>query len=65
MIANLVLVESLDNLRTVAKGGVTQAQAFAALRADIPKLFPENPTMADIKAVTDSDDWKDSTVRLA
>jgi len=59
MITNLVLVDSLDNLRTVAKGGVTQAQAFANLRADIPKLFPEHPTTAEIKAVTDTDDWKE------
>lgn len=59
MITNLVLVDSLDNLRTIAKGGVTQAQAFANLRADIPTLFPEHPTTAEIKAVTDSDDWKE------
>jgi len=59
MITNLVLVDSLDNLRTIAKGGVSQAQAFAALRADIPTLFPENPTTAEIKAVTDSDDWRE------
>ena len=59
MITNLVLVDSLDNLRTIAKGGVSQAQAFAALRADIPTLFPEHPTTAEIKAVTDSDDWRE------
>lgn len=59
MITNLVLVDSLDNLRAIAKGGVTQAQAFADLRADIPTLFPEHPTTAEIKAVTDSDDWKE------
>ena len=66
MIANLVLVDSLDNLRTIAKGGVSQAQAFAALRADIPTLFPVEPRQADIKAVTDSDDWKefDTQARL-
>ena len=57
MITNVVLADSLENLRTVAKGGVTQAQAFASLRADIPTLFPERPTTADIKAVTDSNEW--------
>ena len=66
MITNLVLSDSLDNLRTIAKGGVTQAQAFADLRDDIPTLFPERPTMADIKAVIDSDEWKefDAQARL-
>jgi len=66
MIANLVLVDSLNNLRTIAKGGVSQAQAFANLRADIPTLFPTEPRQADIKAVTDSDDWKefDTQARL-
>jgi hypothetical protein len=59
MISNLILVDSLDNLRTIAKGGVSQAQAFANLRADIPTLFPVEPTMAQIKVVTDSDDWKE------
>ena len=59
MISNLILVDSLDNLRTIAKGGVSQAQAFANLRADIPTLFPVKPTMAQIKTVTDSDDWKE------
>lgn len=59
MISNLILVDSLDNLRTIAKGGVSQAQAFANLRADIPTLFPAKPTMAQIKTVTDSDDWKE------
>ena len=59
MISNLILVDSLDNLRTIAKGGVSQAQAFANLRADIPTLFPVEPTMAQIKTVTDSDDWKE------
>lgn len=65
MITNLVLADSLDNLRTIAKGGVSQAQAFANLRADIPTLFPEHPTMAEIKAVTDTDDWRefDTTAR--
>lgn len=66
MITNLTLATSLDNLRTIAKGGVTQAQAFANLRDDIPTLFPEHPTTAEIKAVTDSDDWKefDSQARI-
>ena len=66
MITNLVLNDSLANLRTVASGGVSQAQAYASLRADIPTLFPEHPTTAEIKAVTDSDEWKefDSQARL-
>ena len=59
MITNYLLTDSLDNLRTIANGGVSQAQAFAQLRADIPALFPEHPTMADIKVVTDSADWKE------
>ena len=59
MITNLVLSDSLDNLRTIAKGGVSQAQAFAALRADIPTLFPERPTTAEIESVTGTDDWKE------
>jgi hypothetical protein len=48
----------LDDLRTVAQGGVTQAQAFANLRETVPALFPIEPTQADIKAVTDSPEWK-------
>ena len=65
MITNLILVDSLNDLRHIAKGGVTQAQAFANLRADLPTLFPEHPTVAEIKAVTDTDDWKefDTTAR--
>ena len=65
MITNLVLVDSLNDLRHIAKGGVTQAQAFANLRADLPTLFPKHPTTAEIKAVTDTDDWKefDTTAR--
>jgi len=61
MITNLVLNDCLTNLRTVASGGISQAQAYAALRCDIPTLFPEHPTMAEIKAVTDTDDWKEFT----
>ena len=61
MISNYLLTDSLNNLRTIADGGISQAQAFAQLRADIPALFPEHPTMADIKAVTDTDDWKEFT----
>ena len=66
MITNLVLNDSLTNLRTVASGGVSQAQAYASLRADIPTLFPKRPTTAEIKAVTDSNEWKefDSQARL-
>lgn len=65
MITNLILSDSLNALRQIAKGGVTQAQAFANLRADLPTLFPEKPTMVEIKAVTDTDDWKefDTTAR--
>jgi hypothetical protein len=48
----------LDDLRTVAQGGITQAQAFANLRESVPALFPIEPTQADIKAVTDSPEWK-------
>jgi len=48
----------LSDLRTVAQGGVTQAQAFANLRESVPALFPVEPTQADIKAVTDSPEWK-------
>jgi hypothetical protein len=59
MISNLVLNEILTNLRKVAKGDSTKAEAFAQIRADVPTLFPEYPTMADIKAVTDSDEWKE------
>jgi hypothetical protein len=48
----------LDDLRTVAQGGVTQAQAFANLRETVPALFPIEPTQAGIKAVTDTPEWK-------
>ncbi len=48
----------LDDLRTVAQGGVTQAQAFANLRESVPALFPVEPKQVDIKAVTDSPEWK-------
>ena len=48
----------LADLDTVAQGGVTQAQAFANLRESIPALFPVEPTQAEIKAVTDSPEWK-------
>jgi hypothetical protein len=61
MISNYLLTDSLTNLRTIAEGGVSQAQAYANLRADIPALFPEHPTMAEIKAVTDTDDWREFT----
>ena len=49
----------LDSLRTVAAGGVTQAQAFANLRDSVPTLFPECPTMMEIKAVTDSPEFRE------
>ena len=48
----------LDDLRTVAQGGVTQAQAFANLRETVPALFPIEPKQSDIKAVTDTPEWK-------
>jgi hypothetical protein len=48
----------LDDLRTVAQGGVTQAQAFANLRESVPALFPVEPKQVDIKTVTDSPEWK-------
>lgn len=65
MITNLILADILDNLRTVAKGGVSQAQAYANLRESVPALFPAEPTQADIKAVTDTDEFKefDATAR--
>ena len=65
MITNLILADILDNLRTVATGGVSQAQAYANLRESVPALFPESPTQADIKAVTDTDEFKefDTTAR--
>lgn len=59
MITNLVLNDILTNLRKVAKGDSTKAEAFAQIRADVPTLFPEHPTTAEIKAVTDSDEWKE------
>lgn len=59
MITNLVLNDILTNLRKVAKGDSTKAEAFAQIRADVPALFPEHPTTAEIKAVTDSDEWKE------
>ena len=57
MITNLVLNDILTNLRKVAKGDSTKAEAFAQIRADVPTLFPEHPTTAEIKAVTDSNEW--------
>jgi hypothetical protein len=56
---NLSLYQNiLDDLRTVAQGGITQAQAFANLRESVPALFPIEPTQAEIKAVTDTPEWK-------
>jgi hypothetical protein len=56
---NLSLYQNiLDDLRTVAQGGITQAQAFANLRESVPALFPVEPKQVDIKAVTDSPEWK-------
>jgi len=48
----------LADLETVAQGGITQAQAFANLRESVPALFPVEPKQVDIKAVTDSPEWK-------
>ena len=59
MITNQTLQFCLNYVATVANGETAKAEAFAALRADIPTLFPEHPTTAEIKAVTDSADWKE------
>jgi hypothetical protein len=48
----------LADLRTIAKGGVTQAEAFANLREYVPALFPPAPTGEEIRLVTDSPEWK-------
>jgi hypothetical protein len=48
----------LADLETVAQGGITQAEAFANLRDSVPAIFPAEPTQAEIKAVTDSPEWK-------
>lgn len=61
MITNLILANILDDLRTVARGGVSQAHAYANLRESVPALFPVEPKQADIKAVTDSDEFKEFT----
>jgi hypothetical protein len=61
MITNLILADILDDLRTVAQGGISQAQAYANLRESVPALFPVEPKQADIKAVTDSDEFKEFT----
>lgn len=49
--------EIIENLTTVAKGGVSQAQAYAKLRECVPLLFPVNPTQAEIDKVTESYEW--------
>ena len=56
----------LTNLRTVADGGVTQAQAYADLRDNVPLLFPAAPTLAQIDEVKKSEEWKrfDAEARL-
>ena len=59
MITNQTLQFCLNYVATVANGETAKAEAFANLRADIPTLFPAKPTMAEIKAVTDSADWKE------
>ena len=58
--------EIIENLTTVAKGGVSQAQAYAKLRECVPLLFPINPTQADIDKVTKSEDWSvfDAAARM-
>jgi hypothetical protein len=56
---NLSLYQNiLADLETVAQGGITQAEAFANLRDSVPAIFPAEPTQAEIKAVTDSPEWK-------
>jgi hypothetical protein len=47
----------IANLNAIAKGGVSQAQAYANLREFVPELFPANPTQAEIDAVLKSDEW--------
>lgn len=47
----------IANLDAIAKGGVSQAQAYANLREYVPALFPVNPTQAEIDAVLKSDEW--------
>jgi hypothetical protein len=47
----------IANLNAIAKGGVSQAQAYANLREFVPELFPVNPTQAEIDTVTKSEDW--------
>ena len=61
------LIETiLTDLRAIAKGGVTQATAYADLRDNVPLLFPAAPTMAQIDEVKKSEDWRrfDSEARL-
>jgi hypothetical protein len=47
----------IANLNAIAKGGVSQAQAYANLREFVPELFPVNPTQAEIDTVLKSDEW--------
>ena len=61
MITNLILANILDDLRTVAQGGISQAHAYANLRESVPALFPVEPKQADIKAVIDTDEFKEFT----
>ena len=67
MISNPILNSILDDIRTVAKGGVTQAQAYANIRDSVPTLFPERPTVADINAVIDTEEFSEfrNLARLA
>lgn len=61
------LIETiLSDLRAVAKGGVTQAEAYANLRDNVPMLFPVAPTLAQIDEVKKSEEWKrfDAEARL-
>ena len=64
---NLELIQTiLSDLRAVADGGVTQAEAYANLRDNVPMLFPESPTLAQIDEVKKSEEWKrfDAEARL-
>lgn len=61
------LIETiLTDLRAIAKGGVTQATAYADLRDNVPLLFPAAPTLAQIDEIKKSEEWKrfDAEARL-
>ena len=61
------LIETiLSDLRAVANGVFTQANAYADLRDNVPLLFPASPTLAQIDEVKKSEEWKrfDAEARL-